>query len=175
MTMAKTKAADPKTAGSKPSSTVHEWVPPTGAARDLGLRKLEESGLNAEDAARRGLRFLEPAETAKLGGGIKAAPSLFIPYHDPFAPAQPMRFMPKWPGFYRVRYLTAVLDRKGKIIRYTQPPNSGVCAYFDPTYDWGAVRDDLSAWLSITEGELKGMSGCELADAAVIGLGGVWN
>ena len=87
--------------------------------------------------------------------------------------------------FYRYRFLqyqpskgwgsTTVLPEKP--LRYIQPPNTGVHAYFPLLFDkgeWKHIAEDTSVSLIITEGELKAACLCSL-EAPAIGLGGVHN
>ena len=87
--------------------------------------------------------------------------------------------------FYRYRFLQyqpskgwgSVTALPEKPLRYIQPPNTGVHAYFPPLFskgDWVNIAKDTSVSLIITEGELKAACLCSL-EAPAIGLGGVHN
>jgi len=98
------------------------------------------------------------------------------PYQDP--KGKPLKAHPKWPDFYRVRYLGKDGSFKGqtqaKESRYTQPANTGVCAYLPPIVDWEAIRKDAAETILITEGELKAAK-ATAEGFPTIGLGGVYN
>jgi hypothetical protein len=105
-----------------------------------------------------------------------ALPALVIPYHNlngHFASSHP-----KWPDFYRLRYLAKGNSFKDlatdKSQRYAQPPHSGVCAYFPCTENWEKISKDTAQGLIFTEGEFKAAAACDNG-FPTIGLGGVWN
>ena len=148
--------------------------PSSKGARDLGLAKLAESGLDAEDAKVLGLEFLGPSQTQALGH--EPLPSLKIPYFTP--DGKPQISWPKHPPFYRVRYFRTVqgfeAETDAKQMRYTQPSGGSVCAYFPQNQDWGPLMADGSQPIIFTEGELKAACACKYG-FATIGLGGVQN
>lgn len=59
-------------------------------------------------------------------------------------------------------------------MRYIQPKNSGVEAYYPPILPWDLICKDTSLPVIITEGEAKASKGC-MEGFPVIGLGGVHN
>ena len=148
-------------------------------AYELGAAKLESSGLTMDDAMALGIEILSADETAARHSSFKPLPSLYLPYWDPRHPAEPSRPMPKWPQFYRIRYLKedtgfGALANK-KPLRYVQEPESGVCAYFPRLeLDWSRLLADSTQPLIITEGELKAAKACR-EGYPTIGLGGVSN
>lgn len=149
-------------------------------AMELAIAKLESSGLTLDDARLLGIDVLEPRETAGLHPSFKDVPSLRFKYKNPWKPIEGLRPFPKWPEFYRLRYLrqptdfTAITDKKP--VRYVQEPNSGVCAYFPTIGDvqWAKVLKDVDEPLIITEGELKAAKATK-EGFATIGIGGVHN
>lgn len=146
---------------------------PDPEALRLGLAKLKESGLDRKDADRLALRFLAGPETQRLSPTFKALPAILLPYHDPRRPGEPLRVRPGRPGFFRLRYLKRVKSfGEQKDWRYTQPPDSGVAAYFPPSIAWGGILMDPTHPLIITEGELKAACACKKG-FPTIGLGGV--
>jgi hypothetical protein len=142
-------------------------------ARGLALAKLRSSGLAEADLKILRLDVLEGPAVAKLEDCFKALPSLRINYFHPLT-GKPLTPRPKWPAFYRLRYLKggeAVPGGK-KPLRYIQPPDSGVCAYFPTNLDWTKLLSDPTQPLIITEGELKAAKACK-EGYPTIGLGGV--
>lgn len=146
--------------------------------KNLYTEKLASSGLSEADGRKLGFEFLAPAQTQRLHHSFKPLPAIKIPYWDPRAPSKPLAAHPKWPGFYRLRYLKEAGDfaqqAKAKPIRYTQEPGSGVCAYFPRLVDWPAVMADVTKPIIITEGELKAAKASK-EGYPTIGLGGVYN
>lgn len=151
--------------------------PPTPTPPDEAfLAKLEESGLDLDDAEALGIESLAGPETQALHPSFKPLKALKLPYFD--LDGQPLRTHPKHPPFYRLRYLEQGTDFKSLVAkkqpRYVQEPNSGVGAYFPRLLDWQALAEDPQQTLLITEGELKAAKACK-EGFACIGLGGVWN
>lgn len=141
----------------------------------LGKDKLLSSGLTSAQGAKLGM--YETVSAAKLDKRFEARPALVIPYYD--VDKKPLVSHPKWPDFYRIRYLDkGPIDFKdiagAKDQRYAQPPRTGVCAYLPLTADWKTIKDDTEHDIIITEGELKAAAATE-AGFPTIGLGGVWN
>lgn len=119
----------------------------------------------------------EVPSAALLDKSFEARPALVIPYMG--FDKKPLAAHPKWPNFYRVRYLdnppVGFKELSGeKPSRYAQPPRTGVCAYFPTSVEWETIRKDVDYDLIITEGELKAAAACA-AGFPTIGLGGVWN
>lgn len=146
-----------------------------GAWTQLGKDKLLSSGLTSAQGAALGM--YEVPSAAQLDKGFGARPALVIPYFGP--DKKPLTAHPKWPNFYRVRYLDkAPVDFKAltgdKDQRYDQPFGTGVCAYLPLSADWKTIKDDPEYDVIITEGELKAAAATE-AGFPTIGLGGVWN
>lgn len=141
----------------------------------LAYAKLEASGINETQAAELGMYSVENAAT--LHRNFDGKPALVIPYFNHLK--QPMRAHPAWPDFYRLRYLDDGVKgfkeaADGKVKRYTQPPDTGVCAYFPLSTNWKAILDATDQPILITEGELKAAK-ASLEGFATIGLGGVYN
>lgn len=136
-----------------------------------GIDKLASSGISQKDGERAGLFVSENAR--KIGLSFARVPALVLPYYDPIT-LEAMTYGRDNRPFARVRYLEEVMAADGKIIRYSQPPSSGVHAYFPPVVDWSVALNDISWPIVITEGELKSLALC-LQGMACIGLGGVWN
>ena len=140
------------------------------------IDKLEESGITEAEALSLGMYSV--ANASLLSANFEAQPALVIPYYN--AERKPMRAHPAWPDFYRMRYLKESNVKgfgdltEGKKQRYTQPPNTGVCAYLPLCTDWAAIQDAASEPVLITEGELKAAKAC-LDGFPTIGLGGVYN
>lgn len=135
---------------------------------EFATLKLASSGLSIDDVD---VTIHPPGETQALTG--HAVASLRINYLDPRT-MQSLCPRPKWPPFYRLRFLEPVFDARGQQLRYTQPPDSGVCAYFAPSLHWPDIIKNPDVALVITEGELKAAKACK-EGIPTIGLGGVAN
>ncbi len=149
---------------------------PTGAAAqayELALAKLATSGLAEADFHLLRLEALGPQATAALHPTFKALHSLRLSYWDPTRLDRPLAARPRWPAFYRLRYLRPGGDAAGDL-RYVNEPHAGVVAYFPPSVDWPTIIKDPDVTLIVTEGELKAAKACKEGCPA-IGLGGVWN
>lgn len=136
--------------------------------------KLESSGITEAQAHTLGMYSVANAST--LHPSFEPLPALVMPYHG--ADGKPTAAHPTWPDFYRLRYLTGVAksfkDATGKAQRYSQPPNTGVCAYLPRVVNWKQLQEDVNEPLLITEGELKAAK-ATLEGFPTIGLGGVYN
>lgn len=143
----------------------------------LAAARYKESGVSAADAKKLGLKVLPAPTTQKLG--FDPRPAIQIPYYNPRSPKE---LLSGWTGgapFYRIRYLgesaPSLSDQtKEKPRRYSQPKDSGICAYFSPLVDWAKILDDPATPILITEGEFKAIKTCK-EGFACIGLGGVSN
>src|SRR5574340_977191 len=143
------------------------------ATLKLAKDKLASSGLTEDDAIRLGIQPpFEASETAAIDPSFYPAPSLRINYYDPKDPSKPLSARPKWPPFFRIRYLVEVKQKSGKVQKYSQPAGTGVCAYFPTNLDWKPLLDNPDTPLIITEGELKAAKACKHG-FPTIGLGGV--
>lgn len=141
----------------------------------LGKDMVLSSGLTTAQADALGM--YEVVSAALLDKSFEARPALVIPYFG--LDKKPLAAHPKWPNFYRVRYLGKdPIDFKTvageKPQRYVQPPGTGVCAYLPRNVDWPVVKDDADYDIIITEGEKKAAA-AGAAGFPTIGLGGVWN
>lgn len=148
----------------------------TGTFNDAAIQKLESSGLTAEQAAACGMHSVNTA--AQLDEQFESQPALVLPYFD--KRGRPLRPQKAWPEFYRLRYLgesqvKGFAEAAGaKPNRYTQPKETGVCAYLPRLIDWAAIADDPTEPVLITEGELKAAK-ATAEGFPTIGLGGVYN
>lgn len=150
---------------------------PAASSRTQQLfeEKLATSGLDLEDAKLLGIDTIEADDVAKLHHTFSHKPALKINYFD--ALGQPMKDVPKAPGFYRLRFLGQGMEFKdltGKEKRYVQLPDTAPCAYLPKTVDWAGLMPDTTTAIVITEGELKAAKSCK-EGFPTIGLGGVWN
>lgn len=136
---------------------------------ELAAHDLARSGITPDEAQRCGIYPVENARLTYIG--FPRVPALVLPYFDPRT-RQPMTYDGK--PFLRVRFLAEVHNEDGKLIRYSQPRDSGVHAYFCPAVDWTPLLDNAAIPLVITEGEKKAASAC-LRGIPTIGLGGVFN
>lgn len=142
-------------------------------AVELVKAKVESSGLNFSHIDLLGMEVLCPVQTTSLHSTFKPNFALKINYYDPRDLSSPLSGHPKWPPFYRLRYLRPGGDAKDDV-RYTNEPNAGVVAYFPKVIDWPTVITDPDCTIIITEGELKAAKAC-VEGFPCIGLGGVWN
>lgn len=147
----------------------------------LALERLEESGIDPKGAVHANIMALDAPKVRSLGPTMPVRPALQLIYMDPWNPKQALRAFPAWPEFFRLRLLgQPPADFKAntesfKEMRYTQPPDTGVCAYFSKLVaNWPAILADPAATLVITEGELKATKACQ-EGIPTIGLGGVWS
>lgn len=147
-----------------------------GTFNDAAAQKLESSGLTMEQASQCGMHSVNNA--CALDDQFQAQPALVLPYFD--ITGRPLRPHKAWPDFYRLRYLGET-DVKGfkeaagvKPSRYTQPRNTGVCAYFPRLADWAAIAADPTEPLLVTEGELKSAK-ATAEGFPTIGLGGIYS
>lgn len=147
-----------------------------GAFSEAAAEKLHSSGLTEEQGAALGMYSVNNA--MQVDEQFESQPALVIPYHD--HKGQPLKPRRYWPDFYRLRYLGEA-NVKGfaeaagaKPNRYTQPRDTGVCAYLPQLVNWEALRTDVSEPLLITEGELKAAK-ATAEGFPTIGLGGVYS
>lgn len=149
--------------------------------RDDALAKLASSAITPAEAADAGIFCVDDA--SRLHRSFAPVPALAFPYFE--ASGAKMRYGADGSEYIRVRYLAPVYSRKRsagekKLIRYAQPPASGLNVYFpwvgapDGESPWEAILGDTREGLAITEGELKALCS-SLCGAPTIGLGGVWN
>jgi len=142
-------------------------------ARELAILKLQSSGLDEADMKILRMEALGPLQTQAHYSSFDPLPSIKITYWDPTDLNKPLAAHPKWPPFYRIRYLRSAGDKKDDV-RYTNEPGAGVVAYFPPNVDWPLMVPDATKEIIITEGELKAAK-VGKCGYACIGLGGVWN
>lgn len=148
--------------------------PKTSFGKDAA-EKLESSGLTAEQGLQLGMYDVGNAATEYKW--FEAKPALVIPYYD--IDGKPLKSHPTWPEFFRIRYLgkdVSFTDATGakKPLRYSQPGDTGVCAYFPQLVDWQEIAKNYNETIMFTEGELKAAKAT--ADGyPTIGLGGVFN
>jgi hypothetical protein len=142
-------------------------------AKELATKKLESSGLTLADAKQLHITYVESATT--VDKSYPPLPALVFNYMDPRT-GKPFTFKPHWPEYSRVRILKEPggfdAQSKKKPLRYLQPPDSGIAAYFPTNVAWDDILDDPNEPLIITEGELKAAKACK-EGFATIGLGGV--
>lgn len=147
----------------------------------LAVEKLATSGLTLKNAIDLGMEFLSPDQTSKLHNSFDAKASIKLNYFD--LAGQKLKPRPKWPAFYRIRYLeneskNAVASfsqqAEEKPKRYTNEPEAGVAAYFPKVVDWFDIAGDPGQPIIITEGELKAAK-ATIEGFPTIGLGGVFN
>lgn len=132
----------------------------------LFLDKLQSSGLDFKDADRLGFKFL--ASATEVLPHVEKRPALLLPYFD---------FTGKVTPFFRVRLLgqsRSFAAGSSKELRYAQPRDTGVQAYFPRTVDWPSVVSDTTQPLYLTEGELKAACACKHG-LPTVGLGGVYS
>jgi hypothetical protein len=139
---------------------------------DSALADLARSGITPADAHAHGLRYAPDAHA--LHPMFAPAPALVIPYdklgegdddEDDYTGA-----------FYRIRYLgdPPKSFKTKPLAKYSQPPDSGVRAYFPRCQPWRGIIERIEEPIIITEGEKKAIAAC-LRDFPCIGLGGVYS
>ena len=132
--------------------------------RDIDIKYAEGAGLRAVDA--------EMAERMGFPYANRSQGGVVSPYLHPLTRKPHDSLM-------RIRYLGELpRDNNGEPIRYTQPKQSGVEAFFDANVDWLEVMRDANMRIAITEGEAKALymnQHRRALGAVTIGLGGVWN
>ena len=143
----------------------------------LAREKLESSGITLEQAKRAGISWHGVAETKAFTPHAWDLPSLRIPYFQPTTTEKwetvmvPLSPHPGYGQFYRIRCLRDPRPLPHDFARYLQA-SSGVCGYFPPTTDWGAVIHNPAVDINITEGELKALK-ASIEGFPTVGLGGV--
>lgn len=139
-------------------------VTPIHRLCEQALAKLAASGITPAQAAEMGMYSVDDA--SKLHKTFAPIRALVIPYKPELGLS----------GFYRIRYLEPPPRsfKQKPLGKYSQPPNSGVEAYFTPNINWATVVNNISIDIVFTEGELKAAAAC-MRDIAAIGLGGVYN
>ena len=156
---------------------------PKGSSEEakLGIEKLLSSGLTLDDAKELGIEIMSGFKTGQLHKTFAAKASLRISYLNLLG--EPLTPRPKWPPFYRIRYLEDVEDPNSfagqtekKKLRYVNEPEAGVAAYLPHIngIDWFKMAGDADEPLIITEGELKAAKATK-EGFPTIGLGGVFN
>lgn len=145
-----------------------------GSCSEEAARKYESSGLSLADAEMLGMYEVENA--VSVDASFEGRSAIVIPYFD--INGKPLRPHSTWPDFYRIRYLGEDHSFKTatgqKPRRYTQPRETGVCAYFAPIVDWKAISKEFADTIIFTEGEFKAAKACR-EGYPTIGLGGVYN
>lgn len=134
------------------------------------MNRLKLSGLDKTEVASMKLTCHLADDTPP---GLPAQRAGFkIPYFTPEG---------KLTKFFRYRYLEygnergfAALVQEPKLLRYAQPKETQVEAYFPPTFNWTPHLKDATKALILTEGELKAACATKLGFPTV-GLGGVWS
>lgn len=140
---------------------------------------LKRSGITEVEA--QAAEMFSTTDASEYHEDFRPVPAIIIPYVDPWTDAyvQYENGAGKMHDFFRVRYLDEQKShgfKKKKAIRYSQPKNSGIHAYFPITeqINWEEVLSDPEMAVVITEGEKKALAAC-LDDIPTIGLGGVFN
>ncbi len=115
----------------------------------------------------------EAAMEMKFPFARRSQGGLVIPYFNPLTHA-------KHPNLNRIRYqgVLPIDPDNGKEVRYIQPADSEVEAYFDPNIDWLHVFQDESINIGITEGEAKALAVNQhwrYYNMVFVAIGGVWN
>lgn len=143
---------------------------------ELAAADLARSGIPVAEAERSGMFYAPSA--SRLCPAFDDVPALAIPYFSTRGELQ--RYVNgdgREHPFCRVRYLAPRRAQgfvRAKQLRYSQPPGSGVRAYFPPCLDWLAIAFDAKEPVIVTEGEKKALA-ASLAGFPTIALGGVWS
>jgi hypothetical protein len=142
---------------------------------EAARQQLSRWGMDEATAKAAGLFDVD--NVAKLYPEMRAGPAIMIPYYD--GQGQLLR-MRNGDPFCRVRRLEGDAEQQGfvkrKPVRYTQPRDMGPQVYFpqNSDIDWAALQANSDTTITITEGEAKAITACELG-FQTIALGGVYN
>lgn len=141
-------------------------------AKQLGVEYAVARGIVGQYLSKLAIKFLTPDETHLLATYTTRVPALQIIYHD--INGRVVK------GYWRIRYLEVVTNRKGKIMRFMSARGVGPYLYFARTWPkdfkvmtWKHIAKTPGIPIYITESEIKA---CALArmEVAAIGLSGVW-
>lgn len=143
------------------------------------VKDLKASGITSGEA--KAAEMFSVKDASAIHPDFKPWPALLIPYVNPWTDDY-IEYEKDGEAhqFTRVRYYppkqTAQSFTKKKLLRYSQPLDSGVHPYFPVVseIDWLGIAEDTDIPIMITEGEKKALSAC-LAGIPTIGLGGVYN
>lgn len=153
---------------------------------ELAAIDLERSGIEPEYAEEAGFELAENAQ--EFHPEYRPVSAIYIPYFDPWT-SEPVKYLNgtgRKKNFGRIRYLEDVPGqharnpfKEEKSQRYSQPPDSGVHAYFPPLINephvtWADILEDTDESIIIVEGEKKAFK-ATLEGFTTIGLGGVYN
>ena len=150
------------------------------------MEKLEESGLDENDAKTLNLTYLQKDDPTLSVYGFKNREGILIPYFD--HNGNIVSDVEGAPPFARFRSLDkvktyATKSKSGKVgktkstsgqRKYEQPKNTPNMAYWPSNYPWASVVDDISTSIIFTEGEFKAAKACK-EGFATIGFGGCHN
>jgi hypothetical protein len=125
---------------------------------------LNERGVDLKYSEEAGLRAVGAPDARKFGFPY-ALPGIIIPYLDPWERDSSIQLM-------RIRYFFPPIDKNGKPVKFAQPKQSNVEAYFDPHIDWRKIAKDTSIEVCFVEGEIKALAANQRG-IVTIGLGGV--
>lgn len=142
---------------------------------DEGLKQLASWGISATDAEAAGIYEVANARE-EADDAMQPLPALVLPYFT--VNGDSATYGDNLP-FFRLRYLAEPAAPrsfvKKKPLRYAQPAESGVRAYFPVAgFDWRPILTDTKTEIILTEGEAKGLACC-LAGLPCIAFGGVFN
>lgn len=130
-----------QSAAQKSTDEINEWGG-SHALKPAHLRRMN-------------LRRLSRGEATALLGFSAPAGGFLLPYFT--LDAEPT-------DFFRIRFdnyhdsWAKTMGRKP--LRYAQPPETGVAAYFAPLVNWREIAADPGVALLVTEGEAKGAAAC---------------
>jgi uncharacterized protein DUF3854 len=125
---------------------------------------LKERGVDLKYAEEAGLRAIDASDAQKFKFPY-ALPGIVIPYLNPWKPNSTIELI-------RIRYFDPPLDKDGKEVKFAQPKQSSVEAYFDPHVDWAKVAKDTNISICFVEGEIKALAANQ-SGIVTIGLRGV--
>lgn len=143
------------------------------------LAKLKSSGLAEDQAQKLRHRSVSADEAKPLTG--HALPGLLLGYANPtgkpylvltgkWANRPFARLRPDWElatQEQRDRYA----DDDGNLPKYLSPSGEGNRPYFSPLVDWPRIQRKKGQMVILTEGELKGDSGCAAGLPTIAGAG----
>lgn len=139
----------------------------TGTATPPWVAHILASGISATTLLASHIQSFTGARLANIPAFCsRSTDSYFIPYFD--LKGRPVQ------GFYRIRLLPEATRPDGAVIKYFQPPDSGVRLYFPPAPIIDPERWRSTEDIFITEGEKKALKAAQ-EGLLCIGLGGVHN
>jgi len=144
-------------------SAIHEG--PTRLDHPLHLADLRKSGLTDETIRLQRFTDVPPHMIDQLLGFAtpKVTSAYLIPFADPRG---------GWLDFIRLKIFPPFTDRRGQLVKYLQPRDSGVQLYFPVSVLERTLHGDADDPLCVVEGEKKALAVAQFGHPTV-GISGV--